>query len=281
MNLTELTRQNLRQMTKSERAVANCFFQKPDAFLFETLDLVAHISDVSTTTVLRFCRRLGFSGFKDFQGALRSSSAMHPSLPQKFSRNTNENQSSLLSRSMAQGILCIQESFKNWKDEDFSRAVKALTGARRVYTFGMKESSALAHYAYTRLLAVRGDVFLLSSPSGNDPEGILDLTEEDVCLFFLFHRYTKISLEIFKFLSKKKIPLILITDPPYPSCIRENAVSLPCRVDAGGIKNTYASPLILCDALCNAAASEGGEKTLKHMKRCEDLFREINFVEEY
>ena len=66
MNLTELTRQNLSLMTKSEQAVANAFFQKPNAFLFETLEGVALTSDVSTTTVLRFCRRLGFAGFKDF-----------------------------------------------------------------------------------------------------------------------------------------------------------------------------------------------------------------------
>ena len=281
MNLTELTRQNLSIMTKSEQAVANAFFQKPNAFLFETLEGVALTSDVSTTTVLCFCRRLGFAGFKDFQLALRSSASMHPDLPEKFSRNAKENSSSLLSRSVAQGIACIEESFGNWMEKDFSHAVKILSRARRVYTFGMKESFALAHYAYTRLLAVRGDVFLLSSPSGNDPEGILDLTEKDVCLFFLFHRYTKASFDIFNLMVKKRIPLILVTDPPYPTTLGESTITLPCRVDGGGIKNTSASPLILCDALCNAAAAEGEEKTLDHMKRCETLFREINFVEEY
>ena len=281
MNLTELTRQNLSLMTKSEQAVANAFFQKPNAFLFETLEGVALTSDVSTTTVLRFCRRLGFAGFKDFQLALRSSASMHPDLPEKFTRNAKENSASLLSRSVAQGIACIQESFENWKENDFSRAVKLLSQARRVYTFGLKESFALAHYAYTRLLAVRGDVFLLSSPSGSDPEGILNLTKEDVCLIFLFHRYTNASIEILNLMAKKGIPLILVTDPPYPAGIGKDCITLPCRVDGGGIKNTSASPLILCDALCNAAAAEGEENTLEHMKRCETLFREINFVEEY
>jgi DNA-binding MurR/RpiR family transcriptional regulator len=280
MNPVELIRQTLALMTRSEKAVANTYFDKTDAFLFGTLDEVAKLSEVSTTTVLRFCRRLGFDGFKDFQNELRSAGAIHPNLPEKFSRTVKEGRNSLLSRSVLQGILCIQESFQGLDEYVLEEAVKRILKARRVWVFGMKESFAIAHYAYTRLTAVRSDVFLLSSPLSGDVENLLDVTGEDLCLFFLFHRYTTASQEIFHLLQKRGVPLIWITNPPLSLPQGEMTLTLSCRVDAGGIKNTAAAPIVLCDYLCNAAAATGSQAALEHMKKCEEIFCETNSVED-
>ena len=81
-------------------------------------------------------------------------------------------------------------------------AVSHISTAKRVFTFGMKESFALAHYAYTRLLTVRKNVCVLNAGYNGEIESILSMNKDDVCVAFVFHRYTKQALQVLDMLKK-------------------------------------------------------------------------------
>lgn len=270
----------LDEMTRSERQVAACFLADRNDFAFGTLDAVAQKARTSTTSVLRFCRRLGFAGYKDLQEAVREEMKYRPQLPDKFRRTVDEHiPDALLARTLRQGIDCIQRTFQELSPEQFGRAAARIAGADRVFTFGMKESFALAHYAYTRFATVRKDVYMLDAGYNGQIEPLLSLRKRDVCLVFLFHRYTKQAVQVLCMLRKQGVPLILVTDSPYEDLEQEGHIQLLCQVDAGGIKNTSLAPVCLLDGLCGAVAAELGDKALQYMKDSETLFREAAVLE--
>ena len=262
------------EMTKTERQVASYFLGHSNDFTFCTLDkLAAHIN-TSTTSVIRFCRRLGFEGFKPFQEALRNDlKYQQPDLPDKLQRTLDATaKDERLARTVAQNIRCIQQTFCDIPYESLTRSVQMIADARRVYTFGMKESFALSHYAYTRFLTVRPDVYMLGGNNG-EVESVLSLTDEDLCIVYLFHRYTKQTLQLLPMLQKQGVKIIIVTSQPYDQLEQYASLILPCCVDAGGIKNSAVAPICLADYLCNAVAVMGGEKTLAYMQKSEELFR--------
>ena len=274
MSIVETIKNNLDDMTRSERQVATHYLGHANDFAFCTLDGIAARVDTSSTSVLRFCRRLGFEGFRDFQQAVRTQLHGLPELPDKFHRTVqNRDEDALLTRTVTQDIRCLHESFRAIPRESLARAVGLLTGARRVYTFGMKESLAPAHYAYTRLLTVRPDVQLFTGGCSGEIEPILTMTKEDVCLMFLFHRYTRQSLQILELLHRRGIPVILVTNAPSDRVEGFAAVLLGCCVDHGGIKNTAIVPIVLCDYFCDAVAAAMGDRALQYMQQAEELFR--------
>lgn len=272
MNIAETIQQNLDEMTRSERLVAMCYLEHAEEFAFRTLEGIAALADTSTTSVLRFCRAVGFEGFRDLQLALRQQLRFQPRLPDKFHRTVSGNDG-LLSRTVEQDMHCIRQTFLTISEESLHRAVTLLSGARRVFTFGMKESFALAHYAYTRLLTVRPEVQLLSGISNGEIEPLLSLTGEDVGIVFLFHRYTRQTLQTLELLRKLRVPVILITNEPCAQVEGLAEVLLTCVVDHGGIKNTAAAPIVLSDYLCGAVAAAMGDTALQYMHRTEELFR--------
>lgn len=272
MNIAETIQLNLDEMTRSERQVALRYLERAEEFAFRTLEGIAELADTSTTSVLRFCRRLGFEGFRDFQLALRQQLRFQPQLPDKFHR-TVDGSDGLLSRTVEQDMHCIRQTFLTISEESLGRAVGLISGARRVFTFGMKESFALAHYAYTRLLTVRPEVALLSGISNGEIEPLLGLTGEDVGIVFLFHRYTRQTLQVLELLRKLRVPVILVTDEPCAQVEGLAEVLLPCAVDHGGIKNTAVAPIVLSDYLCGAVAAAMGDAALQYMRRTEELFR--------
>ena len=274
MSIVETIKNNLDDMTRSERQVATHYLGHAVDFAFCTLDSIAAKVDTSSTSVLRLCRRLGFEGFKDFQQAVRLQLHGLPELPDKFHRTVQERDGDdLFARTVAQDIHCLHESLESLSSEALTQAVELLSRARRVYTFGMKESFAPAHYAYTRLLTVRPDVQLFTGGCSGEIESMLTMTGKDVCLVFLFHRYTRQSLQILELLHHRGIPVILVTDTPSDRLETYAQVLLPCRVDHGGIKNTAIVPIVLCDYFCDAVAAATGDDALQYMQQTEELFR--------
>ncbi len=278
MNIVNTVKDSLDKMTKSEYKVAVYCLGNLKDFAFDTLDIIAEKIDTSTTSVIRFCRKMGFSGYKSFQDEVRSGFKYEPDLPDKFKRTLkNNNGNKLIVQTVEKGISCVEKTFHELPEERFYHCINVLESSKRVFCFGMKESFALAHYAYTRFLTVRDNVFMLSAGYNGEIESILSLTKNDVCIFFLFHRYTKQSLKILELLKKQGVCVILITSPPYDSVKDNTDILLPCCVDAEGIKNSSLAPVCLIDCLCNVVAVACGEKTLEHMKKSENLFKEILF----
>ena len=278
MNIAERIRGALKDMTRSEGAVAAYYLNRGSDFAFMTLEDAAARAGVSTTTVIRFCRRAGFSGYKPFQNAVREEVRRIPGLPEKYSgAKKSAEKNKLLDETLRRSLAAVEDSFSELSEKDLSAAVSLLDRAENIYTFGMKESFALAHYAFTRLLSARGRVYLLTGPAEGEMETLLNMGKKDVCVAFMFHRYTKAAKKLLPMIRKRGTKLILITNPPFDGADAD--VVLPCEVDIGGIKNGFAAPVILTDCLCGALALARGEAALSHMRASEELFAESDLVE--
>ena len=280
MHIVEKMKACAEEMTRSERQVAAYFMGHLNDFAFCTLDRLASEIGTSTTSVIRFCRRLGFPGYKAFQAALRDEVRYQPDLPVKLQRTMDNTMGDeLLAQTVQQEIRCIQQTFHAISEETLRDAVQLLAEARRVFTLGMRESMALAHYTCTRLITVRSNVSVLDAGCNGEIEALLGLGPEDACIVFLFHRYTRQTLHMLPLLKKQGVRVILVTNRPFDKVEEYAAVLLPCRVDAGGIKNTAIAPICLADYLCNAVAVRNGDATLRYMQQIEELFRISSVLE--
>ena len=274
MNITERVTQHFQEMSKSEQAVASYFLDQVQDFALYTLDNVADNIGVSTTSVIRFCRKLGFAGYKDFQNQLRSEVNIHRTLPEQFRMlESLHDQSALVQRILQDGIANIEKTFAEIPGQTLRDAAQIIHQAKRVFTFGMRESLALAHYTYTRLATARGNTQILDVGYNGMVEQALDLTEEDVVIVFLFHRYTAQSCRVLPYISAQGAKVILITSAPYNTLERFATIVLPCHVKTQGVKNTSLAPICLADYFCNAVALLNKENTDERVRKIEQVFQ--------
>jgi DNA-binding MurR/RpiR family transcriptional regulator len=269
MNIVEKIQQYFDVMTKSERRVSSYFLQHLNDFSFNTLDRIASDIGLSTTSVIRFCRRLGFEGFKDFQLQLRREIQNHSTLKNRL-EHMNRYDDSLLTQIVQSGIGCIEKTFAEIPETALPAAVRLLMDAKRIFIYGAKETYALVQYAYTRFVTVRSDAFILGAYHGT-VEALCSLKSDDLCVVFLFHRYSKESLRLIPMLKKQGAKVLLITSSPFDTVQQYADLLIPCHVDIRGVKNSYLAPVCLVDYLCNAVAMQQGEKTTKHIQCIEEL----------
>lgn len=272
MSLAKKTKDFYDAMTKTEQQVAEYFLSHQQDFSFHTLDRIAREAGTSTTTVIRFCRRLGFAGFKEFQEKLQDEIKYQINLPDRMRRISNTtSDSDLLEQVVQRNIQNIFQSFSDISSETLDNAVSRISAAKHVYTFGMRESYSLAHYAYTRLTAIRNDVHILDAGYNGMIEAVLNLTPNDVCIVFLFHRYTNQTLRMLPLLQKQGVQIILITSAPFDSVTSFADVLLPCLVQIQGIKNSFVVPICLIDYFCNAVATFDSASSLARLELIESI----------
>jgi len=131
-----------RNLSPSEKRVADYVLQDYSQILMMPLQTIAQRSHTSEATVIRFCRALGFTGYQDFKSALipevlRSASQSDLVEPQgDFERTVKKLRSSL-----QEGI---QGTLENLRMEDLQAVVEAMHRAHCVIIVGLAGSAGVA-----------------------------------------------------------------------------------------------------------------------------------------
>src|ERR1700722_7825208 len=161
-----------------------------DAIAFHTSDSLAQEVSVSRAAVVRFARKLGYSGFAEFRdGARRALKEMQES---PLSRVSSDDPATLLERKMTQDSRNIAVTLGLVR-EAMEPAARAIVAARRVGILGARNSLGMAVHVHRQLAGLRGEVRLIDP---GYPDEAARIGAGDVVIAVLFRRYSRLSIEI-------------------------------------------------------------------------------------
>lgn len=175
---------DLASYSRGMRAVGEVVIANPERVLCMSLMELARMAEVSEPTILRFCRQLGFSGYKEFKHRLAEELAAD-GLSRRFEADVQESDEGSL-RSMISWRRGEFDSLVDMlDDEQFDRAVRVLAQARRIVFWGRGSSRILAQDACDtfRQAGIEG----ILSRSAQGIEGVSDvedLAEGDAVMAF-------------------------------------------------------------------------------------------------
>lgn len=142
------------RLTPSENAVAQIVLSHADDVVGLSVETLADEAGVSTATVVRLCRTLGFSGFKDFKIALaleRGNAAPH-ALQERIEPGDDLTQ--IARKVLNSEAQALRETLDLLDAASLSAAVDALASARTIAIFGMGSSTPLVVDAYYRFARI-------------------------------------------------------------------------------------------------------------------------------
>ncbi len=140
-------------LSPSEQKVADYVLAHPHEVLQMPIALLAKYAGVSDPTVIRFCRSLGYRGYLEFKIALARDTASPVQLIQA-SVDEKDTPETIANKVFSAGIQALQDTLSILDKEAFSRAVDALSQARKVLIVGVGTSGPIAHMMYNRLFRI-------------------------------------------------------------------------------------------------------------------------------
>ena len=247
----------LSSLTHSQRSVANYVLENLDVMAFVTLEDAAMKIGVSTTTVIRFARALGYSGYSDMQKDIQGEMMDKVSLPERLSNTRQKvNLDKLLQETMNNDITNITETINNLSADTLRDAVNEIIQARQIQILGMRSSFALAHYTASRLGQIRPNIRLAQSAGMIFPEEMVGIGPKDLCIAFLFPRFSKTTANLIMWLRGMGVRIVLFTSQNYLTVQSYGDIIIPCRVKGNSFKNSFTGPMCVINYIAATVAQE-------------------------
>ena len=109
-NFLQNLNDNFDTFTRSQKLVADYLSETLNAIAFCTLEELAEKIGVSTTTIIRFSRHLGYNGYTQMQKDIQNSIQTKVSLPERLNSQKFYPGDTLLTESFQNDILNIQRT---------------------------------------------------------------------------------------------------------------------------------------------------------------------------
>ncbi|CTQ48560.1 MurR/RpiR family transcriptional regulator [Jannaschia donghaensis] len=277
--MTKPLRQRLTEASvsasRADRALAAYMLAEPATLPFETAASLAAKVSVSEPTVGRFCRRLGYTGFKDLKSYLRAELGEGPWLIGDRLRDLQSRHRAgedQLAGGLELEMAALVAVYELAQSDAWATVVRRLATADAVFAAGFQTERGMAQVFVNQLQYLRDGVQLLDLSDGNfapllarDPQGT-------ALVLFEARRYSRLARDLAREAKAAGIPVTLITDP-YCDWAREVASEVfvvPTHFNL--FWESTAQMASLANLLVNGVFMELGPEVEDRMNRVADLY---------
>lgn len=140
--------------SSAERGVLKHMLSAPESATQCTIHRLAELSYTSPSTIVRLCRKLGFSGYRDMQKSLVAELVVRKQSKQdKEKRLENSNiLSEIIDKVTFRNIACLEDSMHLVDQETVQKCVDLIYNCDTALLFGMGASYLVAQDAYMKFI---------------------------------------------------------------------------------------------------------------------------------
>ncbi|MBU2677511.1 MAG: MurR/RpiR family transcriptional regulator [Gammaproteobacteria bacterium] len=257
-----------RDLTPTERRIAEAVLAEPTLLAFGTVSDLAGRVGTSRPSIVRFATKLGFDGYTELQKHVRSDLSHRLSRPSDRIRSDGE--TAVPVRVAIDDA--ISSVFDALEGDRMAKLVAPIVRATKVWILSGETSQAGAHALHSGLSMVRPNVRLLEEHSYRTE--LSDVGPGDVAVVMDFIRYRRQVAATARFFADAGVTVVAITDSPLSPLVELADTWCQIKVPAIGPFDSSVPVVALCDLLVARTAKELHEDAKSRIDRVEALWEE-------
>ncbi|MFD8192252.1 MurR/RpiR family transcriptional regulator [Streptomyces wuyuanensis] len=282
--LADDIRLKLGTLSPAERKVARVLLAAYPAAGFETVATIAERAAVSAPTVLRFVARLGYSGFPEFQAALRAELDQRNASPLSLYEETedapgDDSAAGLMARSSRMFTTAVAQTMAETPPHDLERAIALLSDRkRRITLVGGRFTHLLAQYLGLHLMQLRDDVHILPDRDVERAAALARLGRRDVLVVLDYRRYESDKTALAQLAQERGGKVVVFTDTWLSPTSTHAEVVLPSQVTTPSPYDSLVPTLAVIETVVAGLITALGDEAHEHMRHTEDIARRTGLV---
>jgi len=262
-------------LTRAEKQLAAVIGENYPVSGMGSITRLAEAASVSTPTVARMVQKLGYSGFPEFQAALRTELEARMSNPidkhEAWSRHAPE--SHMLNRFADAVLGNIRQTLAQVDPANFDAATALLADMNReVFVTGGRVTDALSDYLELHLQVIRRGVNHVRRNSSGWSHALLDIRPGDVLVIYDIRRYENAALDMARMAKARGAQVVLFTDQWLSPAHAHADHSFAARVEVPSAWDSSAALLLLTETLIAAVQETLWDTTKTRMADLETIF---------
>jgi DNA-binding MurR/RpiR family transcriptional regulator len=272
-------RAGLPQLTPSERRVARAVLSAYPIAALETIAELANRAQASAPTILRWVAKLGYSGFPQFQRAVREEVQDRMKSPLSLldtAPRIEAAEGGLLHGFFAAAVATLAETERMIDPAALEAVIDILADPRRrILALGGRSSHIQAKYLVFHLHHLRAGVQELAATAVPLYYQTADLGRRDVIVAFDYRRYERQTIALCRTAASQGATVILITDPWLSPIAEVAAHVLTVGIAISSPFDTGVTGIALVEALLAGVLARQGQQARDRMQRLEDKAGEV------
>jgi len=273
--IAQRLQQSFERLTRAERQLADSILENYPVSGLGTITTVARNADVSTPTVARMVQKLGYSGFPEFQEALRRELRDKVSDPiaKRAGWAGAVPDEHILNRFTDAVIGNIRQSLGQIDIDGFDQSCALLADLdRSVHVVGGRITRALADYFFLHMQVARPDVHRVQTISNVWPHDLLDMKQDDVLVVFDVRRYENSTLKLAQMAAERGVRIVLFTDQWCSPVSAFAAQYFACRIVVPSAWDSSVVVMLLLETVIAEVQERIWPVTRERLQRLEGMF---------
>ena len=216
--------------TTTEKRIADYLQANFEAAVYMTIEELAKATYTSHSAIIRLCKKLGFTGFKEFRLELgREVHQLLAQFDQTIDANfpfSEQDDGATIAKKMAElSIQAVKKAQLQIENQPLDTIAEKLTQAKRIFVFAKGDSQITARKFQNKL--VKLNKFLILAEEYSDSSwNAANLTKEDCAVFISYsgriHHYEKIM----SYLKHVGTPTLLLTGNEHSEMAKKASMCL-------------------------------------------------------
>jgi len=280
-DMLTLIRNQMPEFSKGQRLISNFILENYDKAAFMTANKLGKTVGVSESTVVRFASELGYDGYPAMQKALQNIIRSKLTTVQRIEMsNDRMGDADILSSVLRSDIEKIKLTLEEARREDFSAAVDAIVGARRIYILGVRSANALSTFLAFYFNLIFENVFHVQTSLASEMfEQMLRVGKGDVVIGISFPRYSTRTVRAMEFARAQGATVVAITDSELSPLADTAAFKLLAKSDMASFVDSLVAPLSILNALIVAVGRKKEGEVNGTFHKLEQIWDEYKVYE--
>jgi DNA-binding MurR/RpiR family transcriptional regulator len=202
--------------------LARLALEDPNSFALGTVTALAQTAAVQPSTLIRFAKEFGYSGFSDMQKVFKlrlieGAPAYREQIYQHRTRleaAAERDPMAILQEFTDASILCLERLKDTVDPASLAKAIALLAAAEHIQVIAQRRAFPIAAYIAYGLLRLEQRAQLLDFVGGMVPQQVATLRPTDLLIAVAFAEYTPTVVEVVRDVHIRNIPTLTINDVP-------------------------------------------------------------------
>ena len=220
MNPIDQIALNYEKMTKNEKKIADMIISDPKNFIRLDLSDILLQLQVSKAAMVRFCKKLGFSGYNEYFYELRRF------IMTGNQQNTQNKIIHTITQAYIQGIHDLETALSS---QDIQELSSMILNSHQVWSVGINRSALSAQHLSLRALSVNIGIQSIVNDLTYIKDMIRIATSKDLFIFFTVKDNSLFYSTLISLLKQRNIHFVLVTFNPKLNLIQyaQKSIILP------------------------------------------------------
>ncbi|QIL51237.1 MurR/RpiR family transcriptional regulator [Weissella coleopterorum] len=266
------------QLNGSDAKIADFILTHEEQVQSMTIQEMANATSLSTATISRFVKRIGYNSFREFSLSLAISTPNNNTFFGEI--NEGDDTHHIIQKVFSGAQNALSSTLEVLNEDDISTAASLISSAKKVGFFGIGGSSLVAFNAYHKFLRTPIDGFQHPDYDIQVMEAVR-MTSQDVAVVISHSGRNHDTLAVMQHLQAHGVKIIAITAFPNSELAKNADLVLSSAAEEVNIRSESMSSLIaqltIIDTLFTLVGVQMGDKTtavLKEIRQAIDQTRE-------